>query len=342
MQVCPVLNELTQSKRNTLSLIIWGIFPFLVFPQKNFNEFDTYIFGETHYFIINTEVKYEMIEKLHLKNDVNDFVFEGSAIYVALIDHYVRTGKEHFLHGLEKIFLSTKPYFKGEPKFPTDYYKRLRSLYIESKNKFRIHSIDNERLFTVSGLEHFLIEYPNDSILKSLLSNILELRLDSIPIDRPLVIKDKNWLNLIKKNKDKAQTYYTNNIQNNFFKASLIRNLYLNEAIPNRTDRNMAKNFANLKKSAGFTNCMLWFGSLHAQNKGGWLANKVKEQGNNVVSILLLYKGCYNRFFDKKVISEQLSHIIERDIPKTHTDFIESSKFNKLKKYDYVKILDCK
>lgn len=308
--------------------------------KENFEDTEVYFFGETHYHNANRVAKYETIKKLHNQYGVNDFVFEGSAIYVALVDHYVRTGKEHFLEKMKEISASTKSYFKGSSKFPVSYYENLRSLYVNSENKFHIHSIDNERLFTVDGLKPFLVEYSSDTIFTSLLSDILELRLDSITVDRALQVKDKKWLNLIEQNKDKAQKYYNKNIRLHSPRASLIRNLYLNEAIPNRTERNMAKNFANLKRDFGFKKCMIWFGNLHAQKKSGWLANRIEKQGYKVTSIALIYNNCYNFYFDKKSTSSKLSYLEGKKSTGVF-ELIKCNDVKKLNQYDYVKILDC-
>jgi hypothetical protein len=250
------------------------------------------IVGETHGTLSNSKIFLEFLREYNEVVEVDAIVLEGNSIYTNLLNFYITTGNNYYLEALQNIMLdwsSSNSLSEIDSSYISG-YKTLRSYYLESERKFTVYSVDSEPFQLAKYLKVFIDVNPNDSAFNRLLEPLVKVQIND---SSPYISKDNFGKAeiILEKYRGEAQAYL--NTKPDINKAALILSLYFNKARKSRSDKKIAENFEQLHAAFKPKTTLFWYGSLHAQKKGGWLANQLNKN-YTVTSLKILYDNCYN------------------------------------------------
>ncbi len=244
--------------------------------ENNFDDFyseleeDFVFLGETHTHPVNAPALYSVFEYLNKNHGFDFLIIESSLIYASLLNHYVQTGDTVFFKSLESILM--KDWNKGEglPRKKSnglylDFFKKYRALYVKTKTKFQIVSIDLESFNLSKYLKVFVNFYSSDTEFGELIAPFEKISNSS---SSPFVKKTiyKQYLKAI--DNVKFDEYIKKNRYVKPLRSLLIAQLYSNHAIKRRSELNLYKNFKEIKRQLDIKKGLIRYGSLHAKKDG--------------------------------------------------------------------------
>ncbi|MDW3196998.1 MAG: hypothetical protein R8G66_31765 [Cytophagales bacterium] len=285
------------------------------------DEYSVFFLGETHNIGGNDLMDYALLTHLNNTQEVTHFIKEGTYSFIFLLAQYIETSDPQYLDFLGFPL----------PKEEREFVERLANFNkkVPEDRRIKVYGIDSEPFYHLPLMLNALL-YKHGNPPQIVQETFEKLK----------SFQAENWTHFISKKEKKEIKEIWENVSpivsanktvfQEYLKDDLTHFMMVldNSATVKRSDSQLLENFLKLQQLTGAEKFYFSYGSLHAQKKGGWLADQINKSSlfeNKVFSIKTIYHQSTMLWGDQHLLVNTLEKVKPEEAQKVLSTFDDCS-----------------